>query len=133
MKTTFLLCNLFLISILSFSQSDSNRIAQPNEERPFTIVEQMPSFPGGEEKMMTFVRKNLNTPESAMKDNVHGRVYVSFVVNKTGDVENVKVIKGIRSDVNNAAIDVVTKMPKWKAGQQNGRPVNVVFNLPIDF
>lgn len=99
----------------------------------YTIVEVMPTFPGGQEGMVKYLKKNLKYPESAIKDSIQGKVFVQFVVSKTGEIENVKVIRGVRNDIDEAATKVVKEMPKWTPGSQNNRPVNVVFNLPLQF
>lgn len=105
------------------------------EEKPkvFEIVEQMPSFPGGEAEMLKWIGANLNYPVVAQEAGIQGRVVVRFVVTKTGNVEDVQVLRGIDKSCDQEAMRVVKAMPKWNPGRQNGEAVAVYFNLPILF
>ncbi len=105
------------------------------EEAPkvFEIVEQMPSFPGGQEEMMKWISSNLNYPVDAQERGVTGRVVIRFVVTKTGSVEDIQVLRGIDPSCDREATRVVKAMPKWNPGRQNGEAVAVYFNLPILF
>jgi protein TonB len=103
------------------------------EEEIFTIVETNPSFPGGEAKMYAYLGKNMKYPPIARDNNIQGRVYVSFVVEKNGAITDVRVLRGIGGGCDEEAIRVVKSMPKWSAGKQRGKPVRVRFNLPIVF
>lgn len=105
------------------------------EEKPeiFTIVEQMPSFPGGEAEMMKFIGNNLKYPVVAQESGIQGRVTVRFVVTKEGNVDQVEVIRGIDPSCDREAVRVVKSMPKWTPGRQNGKSVPVYFTLPISF
>lgn len=105
------------------------------EEAPkvFEIVEQMPSFPGGQEEMMKWISSNLNYPVDAQERGVTGRVVIRFVVTKTGSVEDIQVLRGIDPSCDREATRVVKSMPKWNPGRQNGEAVAVYFNLPILF
>jgi len=115
-----------------------NRIRPPMEtvkakDGVFTIVEQMPVFPGGEQAMLDFISNNVKYPKSAREDDVEGRVIVQFVISKTGDVVDAKIVKSVRSDIDEAALNVVNQMPQWNPGIQDGKTVLVSFNLPINF
>ncbi len=99
----------------------------------FTVVEQQPEFPGGMEKLGEYLGNNLKYPEAAQKANVQGRVFVQFVVNKEGYISQTKVLKGIGFGADEEAVRVVSAMPRWKPGRQSGQPVNVQYNLPINF
>lgn len=105
------------------------------EEEPevFLIVEDPPSFPGGEAKMFEYLGKNLKYPPMAKDAGIQGIVYVTFVVLEDGDVTDVKVLRGIGGGCDEEAIRVVKQMPKWKPGKQRGKAVRVQFNLPIRF
>jgi len=89
----------------------------------------MPEFPGGEAAMARWISQNINIPEYAYPMN--GTVYVSFVVNKYGNIEDVKIGKGIDQVYDNAALAVVKRMPEWIPGEQFGKPVAVSYHLPI--
>jgi len=110
-----------------------NPVVDPDEGKVFTIVEEMPSFPGGEEKMLQYIANNIKYPAVARENNITGRVYVSFVVDKDGKIKDAKVLRGIGGGCDEEALRVVKMMPEWKAGKQNGRAVQVQFNLPVNF
>ncbi len=99
----------------------------------FTVVEQQPEFPGGMKGLTTYMAKNLKYPEAAAKANVRGRVFVSFIVTKTGEITDVQILKGIGYGTDEEAIRVVQNMPNWTPAKQNGQLVNVKYNLPINF
>jgi len=100
---------------------------------PYTYVEQMPTFPGGEDKMTEYLYANMKYPSMARETNIQGKVYVNFIVDEDGKINNVKVIRGIGGGCDEEAVRVVKGMPTWKPGKQNGRTVPVSFNLPIQF
>ncbi|AKD53759.1 M56 family metallopeptidase [Spirosoma radiotolerans] len=99
----------------------------------FTVVENQPEFPGGMKGLTTYMEKNLKYPEAAQKANVHGRVFVSFIVTKMGEITDVQLLKGIGYGADDEAVRVVQNMPKWTPAKQNGQLVNVKYNLPINF
>lgn len=105
-----------------------------DDDHPRIFVEVMPSFPGGEEALAKFLRNNVRYPSLAQENNVQGTVSVQFVVEKDGTIQNVKVVGAPRgAGLDEEAMRVVRKMPKWKAGRQNGRDVAVFFTLPVRF
>ncbi|WP_108823400.1 energy transducer TonB [Dysgonomonas sp. Marseille-P4361] len=106
---------------------------KPVVEKPFTIVEQMPAFPGGEEAMHKFISDNLKYPVVAQESGISGRVTLRFVVTKTGEISEVTVVRGIDPSCDREALRVVKSMPKWVPGKQNGENVPVYFTLPIVF
>jgi len=99
----------------------------------FTIVEEQAEFPGGYQKMMEFISKNISYPQIARETNIQGKVYVQFVVRKDGSITDAKILRGIGGGCDQEALKVVKKMPKWKPGKQRNQPVNMYFNLPINF
>jgi protein TonB len=108
-------------------------VVEEDENKIFTVVEQQPEFQGGYEAMMNFIKKNMRYPASARRMGVDGTVYVSFVVSKDGSISEVKTIRGISADCDKEAMRVVSMMPPWRPGKQNGKPVFVRFVLPIKF
>jgi len=100
-----------------------------------TNIEEMPEFPGGAMEMMKFIQSNINIPQSAKERDTGGKCYLKFVIGADGDIYDVEVIKGVYKcpECDAEAIRVVQLMPKWKPGMQNGKAVNVFFNLPINF
>lgn len=103
------------------------------EEEIFTIVEDMPSFPGGEAKLFEYLGKNIKYPQIAKEAGISGIVYVNFVVGTNGKINDVKVLRGIGGGCDEEAIRVVKNMPQWTPGKQRGKPVKVSYNLPIRF
>jgi protein TonB len=96
-------------------------------------VETNPAFPGGEGKMYEYLGRNMKYPPIARDNNIQGRVYVSFVVEKSGKITDVRVLRGIGGGCDEEAIRVVKSMPSWSPGKQRGKAVRVRFNLPIVF
>jgi len=93
----------------------------------------MPEFPGGMDAMKTFISKNIQYPSDALEAAISGKVYVSFVVEKEGQISEVKVLRNLYPSLDNEALRVVKSMPNWKPGMQNGKPVRVKYNLPVFF
>ncbi|HJW31075.1 MAG TPA: TonB family protein [Saprospiraceae bacterium] len=108
-------------------------LEEPKEEEPFTYVEQMPTFPDGQEAMYKYIYDRIKYPAIARENGISGQVIVQFVVSKDGDIKNAKVMRGIGGGCNEEALRVVNEMPKWKPGKHNGRAVPVTFTLPIKF
>ena len=96
-------------------------------------VEDEPQFPGGMEALMKYLSENIKYPEQAKKENIQGRVYVTFVVEKDGSITDAKVLRSIGGGCDEEALRVVNAMPKWEPGKLQGTPVRVQFNLPIVF
>lgn len=102
-------------------------------EKPFTVVEQMPEFPGGDQNMYKFLHDNIRYPQMAKESGIAGTVYLTFVVSKNGQISDVKVLRGIGGGCDEEAVRVIRSMPSWIAGRQNGKSVPVQFNLPVKF
>lgn len=105
------------------------------EEAPeiVTFAEQMPEFEGGEEKMREFLSKNLQYPPNARENGIEGRVVLKFAVGTDGKISQIEALTKKGWGLEEEAIRVVKMMPPWKAGKQNGKAVNVWFNLPVSF
>ena len=99
----------------------------------YQIVEKMPQYRGGEEAMMKYVADNIKYPQEAKDKNISGRVFVSFVIEKDGSVNEVKVVRGIGGGCDEEAARVIKGMPKWEPGMQKGKPVRVNYMMPINF
>jgi len=108
-------------------------IEQVAPQEIFTVVEESPSFSGGEEARIKFLQQNISYPQVAKEAGIQGTVFVTFVVEVDGSVSDVKVLRGIGGGCDEEAIRVVRSMPKWSPGKQRGRPVRVQFNMPIKF
>lgn len=103
------------------------------EEEIFVFVEDNPEFPGGEQAMYSFLRDNIKYPQLARENNITGKVYIKFVVEKDGSISNVRIMRDIGGGCGNEAVRVVKSMPKWKPGKQRGKAVRAEFNLPVQF
>lgn len=112
---------------------DSLNGKQEKERPVFFIVEEMPEFPGGEDALKEFVQSELKYPVEAKEKGIQGRVYVVFIVSATGDVEGVKIAKGVHPSLDAEAMRVVRAMPQWKPGKQRGVNVAVSYTIPINF
>ena len=99
----------------------------------FIVVEEMPEFPGGELALRTFIAKTIKYPTEAQRDKIQGKVFVSFVVNSTGKVEQAKIEGSVDPLLDAEALRVINLMPDWKPGKQRGQAVNVAYTVPIEF
>lgn len=108
-------------------------VAKEPEPAIFTVVEQMPEFPGGEKALFEFLGKHTRYPVSAESLGIEGTVYTSFVIDANGKISNIEVQRGISKDCDKEAVRVIESMPAWKPGKQGGRPVAVRFILPFRF
>lgn len=97
----------------------------------FQIVEDVPTFPFGD--VSKWIAKNVKYPQIAAENNIQGKVFMNFVIEKDGSITDVKVLRGVDPALDKEAIRVIKSMPKWKPGKQRGKPVRVSFNLPITF
>ncbi len=103
-------------------------------EEVFIIVEDMPTFQGGDQNAFrTWIQQNLRYPEIAQENGISGKVYVQFAVNSKGEVVDVKVVRGVDPALDKEAMRVVSSSPKWVPGKQRGKPVKVQFTFPIVF
>jgi protein TonB len=106
------------------------------EEAPvevFVVVEEMPTFPGGEPELMKFIYANIQYPDIAKENNIQGRVILRFCVTYKGGVDQVQVLKGVDPSLDNEAARVIKMLPAWKPGKQGGKPVNVWYSVPVTF
>jgi len=131
MKTTLFVLFSFLAIGVGAQEKDS--VKTPVQEQTFTFADEMPQFPGGDQKMYEFISQNTVYPDSAKKHGIEGRVVVRFIVKKDGSISDPQIMKSASHGLNEEAIRVVKLMPKWTPGKQNGKPVSVYFMLPIQF
>ena len=114
-------------------------IAQPEppkheeESKVFDVVEQMPSFPGGNGALLEYLATHVKYPVVAQENGVQGRVIVSFVVERDGSITDVRVVRSVDPSLDREAQRVVSSMPRWTPGKQNGSAVRVKYNVPVSF
>ena len=99
----------------------------------FDVVEEMPSFPGGNGALMSYLASNIKYPVVAQENSVQGRVIVSFVVERDGSISDVRVARSVDPSLDREAQRVVKSMPRWKPGKQNGSAVRVKYTVPVVF
>ncbi len=111
------------------------QVEEEEDDEPinFYVVEQKPEFPGGENALYKFLAENTKYPEPAKENGITGTVWVQFIIDKDGKVTNVKVVRSVDPYLDKEAERVVKSMPKWKPASQRGKPVRVIFQVPIRF
>jgi TonB family protein len=116
---------------LSLSQeSEAN---SENPQKVYTIVEQVPEYPGGLLGLRKFIAMNVRYPVEALEKGMVGKVFVSFVIDETGEVTNIKLARGVHPSLDQEAIRVVKLMDRWKPGIKDGKSVKVSYTVPINF
>lgn len=108
-------------------------VTMNKKDEVFVVVEQMPEFPGGMAALKEYVRVNLQYPQVALEKGIEGKVYVNFMVSKTGAVSNVKIAKSADPLLDKEAARIIQSMPNWMPGKQHGEPVEVLYTVPVDF
>lgn len=108
-------------------------LEQDTSDIVYQVVEENASFPGGMDALMLWLSKNLIYPSEALDSLIQGTVYVKFIVAKDGSITDVKVARGVHPLLDDAAVKVVLKMPRWSPGKQLGKPVRSIYFLPISF
>lgn len=108
-------------------------VTEDNSVKDFASVEVLPEPPGGMAGWSKYLGKNLKYPPIARENNISGRVFVSFVVEKNGNLTDIKVMRGVGGGCDEEAVRVLKNAPAWKPGIQNGRPVRVAYTMPIVF
>ncbi len=104
-----------------------------NEAKNVALLEKLPEFPGGMEAWSKFLSKNIHYPERAATNNISGRVFMSFIVEKDGKITHIELLRGIGFGCDEEAIRVLKIAPSWKPGIQNGKAVRVKYTMPINF
>lgn len=100
---------------------------------PYTVVEQMPQYPGGNEELLRFISSHMRYPAIAAENGIQGMVIVRFVVSPTGEVTNVTVLRTLDPSCDKEALRVIQSLPNWMPGKQNGKPVPVFYTVPVRF
>ena len=108
-------------------------LQKEGEAQVFDVVEEMPEYPGGISAMMQYLSANVKYPEEAHKKGVQGRVIVTFVVGKDGSISDAKVMRSIDPLLDAEALRVISSMPNWIPGKQDGKPVAVKYTIPVTF
>lgn len=118
--------------IINYGEGDGEGEVYADDEI-FAVVEEMPSFPGGDAALMSYISKSIKYPSIAQENGIQGRVICTFVINRDGKVTNAEVIRSVDPSLDKEALRVINNMPTWKPGKQRGKPVRVKYTLPIVF
>ena len=114
-----------------------SRVNQPSQvpkvKKIFSYVEENPEFPGGEEKLFEFMAKNINYPSQAKADSIEGTVYVQFVVEKNGEITDIRIVRGLGHGCDKEVLKMIKLMPKWNPAKQRGTAVRQRMTLPVKF
>lgn len=155
MKRTLLFYPLILTCLNCFAQGtvyvkkDSCYQVRASDTL-WSCLETQPEFPGGFSELLKFLQKNVKYPNMAKENGIQGKVYVSFVIDKEGNVGEIEVLKPVTApkapekkyqdqydlgakQINDEAVRVIGLMPKWSPGLKDGKPVKVMYNFPIKF
>ncbi len=125
---SILLVLVCFISLTTIAQKQTD-----NDTTIYSVVDEMPQFPGGDSAMVAYLTHNLHYPQTEKEKGIQGKVFVGFVVEKDGIISNVEVKKGIGEECDAEAVRVIREMPTWSPGKQNSECVRVSLVLPINF
>lgn len=114
-------------------ETNTDPVVPSVEPEPRVIVEEMPVFPGGTEALLKLIAESIKYPLDAAENNIQGRVTVKFVVSSDGSVTRIVVIGKVHPSLDEEAVRVISALPKWKPGRQNGEAVPVYYSIPVNF
>ena len=128
MKKLFLIMFFMaFVSVNAYSQSDDS------DNSVYAMVDERAQFPGGQNEMLKYLQENLQYPEAAKANNVHGRVFVKFIVERDGSLSDIQIFRGLGSGCDEEAIRLIQSMPKWKPGKNKGKEVRTSMTVPVNF
>lgn len=135
-KYILLVLLIAIKSTILFGQTDSLKQCKCETDTTFVIInntEKMPTFPGGEKELYKFIKQNLEYPQEAREQRQEDRVFLSFCVLETGEISNIKILRGKYEKLNNEAVRIIKIMPNWKPAFSNKKPICHIYFLPIEF
>ncbi|HLP12009.1 MAG TPA: energy transducer TonB [Flavobacteriales bacterium] len=121
------LITIFLCCFFLFGKAQTDKVYEAHE------LQQAAEFPGGIKALYKYLKENICYPESGRKDKIEGKVYVEFVVDKSGKATSTRLVKGLRTDFDTICLGAFDFMPKWKPGMQDGKAVKQRFSVPFNF
>ncbi|HPD55018.1 MAG TPA: energy transducer TonB [Bacteroidia bacterium] len=130
MKKVILLCSSLLLISAVFAQEPSQRVKAGFGTK---VTQVKPEYPGGPDSLTSFLTNNLAYPAQAKTERIQGRVYIAFLIDRNGKLQNVRLLSGVHPLLDEEALRVVRSMPDWKPGTVAGKPTDVQYILPIDF
>lgn len=119
--------------VVEVQEAVQEEVQEEAPQEVFVVVEEMPSFPGGDVELFKFIYDNIQYPEIAKENNIQGKVIMRFCVTSKGTVDQVSVTRGVDPSLDEEAIRVIKLLPLFKPGKQGGKPVNVWYSIPISF
>lgn len=123
----------FTPPVIAKDENKKTKSIEGQKNKVYKVVEAMPQYQGGTEAMFAYLSENIKYPEKAQTEKIQGRVIVTFVVSKTGEIKDARIIRGLFPECDVEALRVVNAMPKWIPGKQNNKEVDVQYTLPINF
>lgn len=132
-RLTVRLANEATVSNAMVTATDVSSKSREMDEQVFTVVEKMPSFPGGDAELLKYIATNIKYPKESQDNGEQGRVICSFIVGRDGSVNNPEVLRGVTPLLNEEAVRVINTMPRWNPGMQRGKAVAVKYTVPITF
>ncbi|WP_455630512.1 TonB family protein, partial [Parabacteroides sp.] len=132
-RLTVSLANEATASNAMVTATDVPSKSREMDEQVFTVVEKMPSFPGGDAELLKYIAANIKYPKESQDNGEQGRVICSFIVGRDGSVNNPEVLRGVTPLLNEEAVRVINTMPRWNPGMQRGKAVAVKYTVPITF
>lgn len=132
-RLTVRLANEATVSNAMVTATDVSSKSREMNEQVFTVVEKMPSFPGGDAELLKYIATNIKYPKESQDNGEQGRVICSFIVGRDGSVNNPEVLRGMTPLLNEEAVRVINTMPRWNPGMQRGKAVAVKYTVPITF
>ena len=128
----FIIMALMAVFGLTTVSAQKTVVAKKNQ-KVFDVVEQMPEYPGGQAALFEYLSKNIKYPADAEKKKVEGKVFVAFVVDTDGKITDVSLMRKVFPSLDAEALRVISAMPNWKPGKQNGKVVRVKYTVPLSF
>ena len=130
-----MIVGISLLLTLSSCEKDDDDIDDPEPVTEIVdeTVDQMAYYPGGIPALMDFLNENIKYPEQAEREGIEGRVVAGFIVERDGSVSNIEILKSVHPLLDAEVVRVMSLMPNWIPGRQNGQPVRVKYSLPITF
>jgi protein TonB len=133
MKTIELMLTVILVFFFTAVSAQEKKDFKPDAKGVYYEVQVMPEFQGGTSALMDYLVKNIQYPEKAKKESITGKVFVQFIVDETGKVGGAKILKSANPLLDAEAIRVISSMPAWIPGKNNGQTVKVAYTIPIMF
>lgn len=129
-----ILATIVLFAIFGLLQAQTNdSLSSRSQQDSIVVLDVLPSFPGGEDSLNTFLLSRIVYPKEAQENFVHGTVYVSFEIDEDGIVRDIRCVRGIGAGCDEETMRVISLMPRWSPAIKNGKPIKTIYTLPVRF